>query len=237
VRNDHVKRVKTRLDASVGTLISNTFSNTDAKHSNLQVLPYKQIYKQEKCCAIGCSDLPKAFFSKSGVEKFLKNGFDQLCRIGKILHANPVFSAQVTKQELLNQLESSKVLFLSIVSSNESSSSLICAETKEYPSCVYEVDKYCRLGTGDLNLISMENCHLLILNCYSSIGHVARLQLANKFLARGCRNLIVVMSPLTDELMTQFYCSLFEGLKEEENVSKVYYRALSEIIQIVKNKR
>ena len=171
------------------------------------------------------------------MDKFLKNGFDQLCRVGKLLHTSPIFSGQVTKKELLDQLESSKVVFLSMVSSNEASSSLICAETKEYPSCVYEVDKYCRLDARDLSLISMERCYLLVLNCYSPVGHVARVHLARKCLARGCRSVVVVMSPLSDELMTWFYCLLFEGLKEDESVSKAYIKAVCGLIEKVRKKR
>ena len=124
-----------------------------------------------------------------------------------------------------------------MVSSNEASSSLICAETEEYPSCVYEVEKYCRLDAGDLNLISMERCYLLVLNCYSAVGHVARVNLARKCLARGCRNVMVVVSPLSDELMTRFYCLLFESLREEESVSKAYYKAVSGVVAIVKRKK
>ncbi len=139
VRNDHVERVKHRLDASVGTLISETYSGTDSKTSTLQVIDYKQIYKAGKCSVIGCPDIPKAYIGKSGNNKFLKKGFAQLCKIAKLLHAKPLFGANMTKKVLMDELETSKIIFLSTFSSNESDSSLICAETSEYPSSGYEI--------------------------------------------------------------------------------------------------
>lgn len=122
------------------------------------------------------------------------------------------------------------------MSSNESDSSLICAETSEYPSCVYEIDKYCKLKIPDLNLIHMDQCYLLILNCYSGVNHVPRIELARKFLARGCKNVLLVMSPLTDEMMTQFYSFLFESLKVEEYVTKAYHNAIQNLIKAATEK-
>ena len=142
VRSDHVDRAKYRMDASVGTLISDTYSGTDAKHSNLQIVDYKQVYKPEKCSVIGCPDVPKVYLNKSGVDKFLKNGFDQLCKVAKLLYTNPIYANKMTKQELINQLESSKVVFLSTISSNQSDTSLICSENQEYPSSRYEIGIY-----------------------------------------------------------------------------------------------
>lgn len=139
VRNDHVERAKHRLDASVGTLISETYSGTDSKTSTLQVIDYKQVYKTEKCSVIGCPDIPKAYIGKSGNNKFLKNGFSQLCKVAKLLHAKPIFAADMTKKVVMDEFEISKIIFLSTFSSNESDTSLICAETPEYPSSGYEI--------------------------------------------------------------------------------------------------
>ena len=229
IRNDHVERAACRLAASVSTLISETLTGTEAKRSTLQVIEYKQIYKIEKCSVIGCPDMPAAYLAKSGVDKFLKHGFDQLCLVGKLLYVDPVFGNLMSKQELLNQLETSKLIFLSTVSSNEADSALICSETLEYPSSPNEIDKYCKLTSADLNLIDMSGCHLLVLNCYSTVGHVPRFKLAKKFLARGCRCVLVVLTPLTNELTTQFYVSFFENLRENTHVSVAYSKALSKL--------
>ncbi len=43
MRNDHVQRVKDRLDKSITTLITETVSGTDAKRSTLEIIDFKQV--------------------------------------------------------------------------------------------------------------------------------------------------------------------------------------------------
>jgi len=130
IRNDHLQKAKNRLDSAVSTLISNTFSNADAKRSYLEVTEFKQIYKIEKCTAIGCPEIPRAYYTTPNrIEKFLVNGLEQLSQISQLMYINPIFSAKMTKQEVLNQMETSAVLFLSTLSTNESDSAMICSET------------------------------------------------------------------------------------------------------------
>ena len=75
LRNDHVQRVKNRLDASVSVLISQTISGTDSKRSNLEVLAYKQVNKPDKCSVIGCPELPQKLLPSSKF-KVIKDKFD-----------------------------------------------------------------------------------------------------------------------------------------------------------------
>jgi hypothetical protein len=63
VRNDHVERTKYRFATAVSTLISDTLTGTDAKRSNLEIIDYKQLYKLEKCCCIGCPDIPQTYLA------------------------------------------------------------------------------------------------------------------------------------------------------------------------------
>jgi hypothetical protein len=65
IRNDHVQRVKNRLDASVSVLISKTISGTDSKRSHLEVLDFKQINKPDKCSVVGCPELPQKLLPSS----------------------------------------------------------------------------------------------------------------------------------------------------------------------------
>lgn len=76
----------------------------------------------------------------------------------------------------------------------------------------------------------MDKCDLLVLNCFSMVNHVPRMNLAKKFLSKGCKNVLVVLSPLTDELSNKFYCYFFENLREERNISLAYNMAISAIL-------
>ncbi len=155
--------------------------------------------------------------------------------IAEILYTEPIFSNKMTKEEVINQLESSTVIFLSTFSTNESKSILICSETKEYPSSTDEIDKYCRLDENDLDLIDMSHCNLLVLNCYSTLYHKPRIELAKKFLSKGCKSILIVLSPLTDDLMTVFYSEFFENLRKNETISIAYLHAVDKLASVFKD--
>jgi len=234
IRNDHVQKAKNRLDSAVSTLISNTFSQADAKRSYLEIPEFKQVHKIEKLTVIGCPEVPKAYYvSLNKIEKFLLLGLEQLSQMGKLMHVNPIFSNKMTKQQVLNQLEMSTVLFMSTFSTNESDSALICSETPEYPNSIFEIDKYCKITSNDLNIIRMHQCSLLILNCYSVVHHRARIRLAKKFLSIGCQNVLLVFSPIPDHLMTKFYLLFIDNLKKDQLISVAYTEALSKMISIL----
>jgi hypothetical protein len=84
IRTDHVQRAKNRLDASISTLISETISGTSSKRSRLEVIEFKQVLKPDKCCVIGCPELPARIFN-SMHSKFKMNTFL------KVLYLNLVF--------------------------------------------------------------------------------------------------------------------------------------------------
>ena len=227
INKSHVKRVKNRLNSATGILISETTTGTNAKKSYLEIIDYKQIHNIYKCCVIGCPELPKKLSSKTSCNRFLSNGFEQMKQVAKILNTEPIFSHQATKPELLAQLEISTVVFLSTFSTNESDSILICAETKEYPSSgSYEFDKYCKFTSNDLNSIEMFRCNLLILNCYSLIHNKPRIDLAKKFISRGCKCVLMVMTPLPDKIMNEFYNSFFNNLKKLYCVNTSYLNSI-----------
>jgi hypothetical protein len=155
--------------------------------------------------------------------------------VAEILYTEPIFSNKMTKEEVINQLESSNVIFLSTFSTNESKSILICSETKEYPSSIDEIDKYCRLDINDLDLIDMSHCNLLVLNCYSTLYHKPRIELAKKFLSQGCKSVLIVLSPLTDDLMTVFYSEFFENVRKKETISLAYLHAVEKLASVFKD--
>lgn len=76
----------------------------------------------------------------------------------------------------------------------------------------------------------MDQCDLLVLNCYSTSNHVPRTKLAKKFLSRGCKNVLFILSPLTDDLLMQFYMIFFDNLKEETNISIAYNNSISTLL-------
>ncbi len=234
VRNDHLQKTKNRLDSAISTLISNTFSNADTKRSYLEVTEFKQIHKIEKCTAIGCPEVPRAYYTTPNrIEKFLVNGLEQLSQISQLMYINPIFSTRMTKQEVLNQMETSAVLFLSTLSTNESDSAMICSETPEYPNSIFEIDKYCKINSADLNTVRMHECKLLILNCFAIVHHRARFRLAKKLLAVGCQNVLIVLTPMPHQLMTKFYLYFIENLKKEQTVSIAYTDALLKMVSIL----
>ena len=155
--------------------------------------------------------------------------------LAELLYTEPIFSHKMTKHELINQLESSTVIFLSTFSTNETDSILICSETKEYPSSPDELDKYCRLDTHDLDLIDMHHCNLLILNCYSTIYNKPRLNLAKKFMSQGCKSVLLVLTPLPDDFMTVFYSEFVENLKRHQTLSVAYQNAVSKMADVFRD--
>ncbi len=188
IRNDHVDRVKTRLDQATGTLISETITGTKAKHSYLEIIDYKQIHTKYKSAVIGCPELPSKLSAKLSYNRFLANGFEQMKQVALALNTEPIFGHKATKPELFSQLETSTIVFLSTYSTNQSDSVLLCAETREYPSSSsYEFDKYCKFTSNDLNSIDLFRCNLLVLNCYSLLHNKCRVDLVKKFMARGCK--------------------------------------------------
>lgn len=231
-RVDHVQRVKNRLDSSVSILISQTISGTDAKRSHLEVIDFKQVNNPERCCVIGCPEVPSKLQSSLKLNKFLINGFEQMKQISDLIYASPIFSDKMTKHELINQLETGTCIFLSTFSTNESDSMIICSESPEFPSSSNEFHKYCVLSVDDLNMLDMHRCKLLVLNCYSVFYNNPRYGLAQKFLSNGCKNVLVVLSPLPDKIMTQFFYLFFENLKKELEIPKSYEMALDRISQL-----
>ena len=149
--------------------------------------------------------------------------------IAQLLYTEPIFSSKMTKTELIKQLEASTVIFLSTYSSNESDSVLVCSESKEYPSSADELDKHCKLDQADLDLVDMHRCNLLVLNCYSSVYNKPRLNLAKKFLLRGCKSVLVVLTPLPDEIVAKFYVAFFDCLKKEHSIGFAYSQAVSKV--------
>lgn len=103
-----------------------------------------------------------------------------MVHISKIMHVEPIFSDKMTKQELIHQLENNNLIFLSTLSSNESDSFLICSQSNEFPSSYDEFDRYCKFTVHDLELIDLHRCNLLVLNCYSTLSHKPRFDLAKK---------------------------------------------------------
>lgn len=150
-RRDHVAKSLQRLDASVGTLITETTTGTCVKHSPLVVLDYAQSHRRVTVSVIGCPDLPAAYSDRaSQLSRFLIDGFDQLKRVAALLFTEPVFGAQMTKERVLRELESASLVFLSTYSSNESVASLICSVTAEHPSSSQsDTDRYCKLSECD----------------------------------------------------------------------------------------
>ena len=76
----------------------------------------------------------------------------------------------------------------------------------------------------------MKKCDLLVLNCFSTVNHVPRMNIAKKLLSRGCKNVLIVLSPLTDELASKFFYYFFENLRIEQNVSVAYNIAISSLL-------
>jgi hypothetical protein len=221
VRNDHVNRLKARLDSSVSVLISQTITGTDAKRSKLEIINYEQVHKDEKCCVMGCPDLR---------HKFLKNGFDQLKQVASLLYTEPIFSKKMTKQEVLSQLSTSTLIFISTFSTNDSNSTLICSPSHEYPSSSFEIDKYCKLDENDLNSIDMHRCSLLILNCYSFVFNQPKIGLAKKLLSRGCQCVLLVLTPLADNLMNAFYLQFINNLKRNKMIIEAFVSAVESLL-------
>lgn len=231
-KNDHIERAKSKLDTSIVTLITETSSGTSAKRSNLEIIPFQQINKLEKCCVIGCPEIPTKFIKNNRfkLDKFQSRGLEQLCLISKILKTKAIFASKATKVEMMYQFSSSSIIFVSTFSHNKSKSVLMCSESEEYPSSFDEFDKYCLLSCEDLDQINMNKCKLLILNCYSTMKNVPRLKLVYKFLSRGCKTILTVLSPLSDTLMTQFYALFFENLKQNNCISNAYHRSISQLL-------
>lgn len=231
-----VERAKSRLDTSISVLISQTYTGTDAKRSTLEIIPYKQLTRVRKCSVLGCPQIPSGLSKASSfkIDKFLKTGLAQMSKICDILcpQNRPTFGSECTKKQLIDDLESSSLVFLSTLSSNQSDSVLVCAESIESPSSFSdEYKKYCLFDSTDLESIDMHKCALLVLNCYSSLNHKPRLKLAKKLLSRGCKCVLLVISPLSDQLMTQFYCLFFNELKSLRSIVLSYSSAVHKLCE------
>lgn len=50
-----------------------------------------------------------------------------------------------------------------------------------------------------------------------------------KILSRGCKSVLLVLSPLIDKLMTSFYSTLFENLKQETEIHQAYSKTLLDL--------
>ena len=201
------------LERAISVLITETLTGTNVKRSHLEIPEYKQVYTIETCAALGCPEMPTALnSSRSGFDKFLINGFDQLRNVAQILFTEPVFGDKMTKRGVMSALKSSSVLFLSTHSSNESNSRLVCSESREEPSSSVQTNDLCLLSSDDLNMVDAFKCKLVVLNCYSTIHHRPRFRFAKKLLLRGCRNVLLVLSPLTHKLMTQFFTHFLQSL-------------------------
>ena len=233
IRNDHLKRIKNRLDGSVGILISETASGSNAKRSNLEVIEYRQVFKLIKCCVLGCPDIPKKIGNTTlKIDSFLKRGLQQLVEIATILKTEPIFGQKFTKKEIIYQLETNNLIFLSTFSNNESDSFLICSQSFEAPSSYCEFEKYCKLTCQEFDLIDMHQCNLLILNCYSALNHKPRYDLAKKILSRGCRSILLVLTPLEDYLMSMFYKIFLEKLKTFFSIDNAYSAAMQTFCEL-----
>lgn len=233
VRNDHFEKIKDRLDGSVNILITETVSGTNAKRSNLDVIEYRQVFKQIRCCVMGCPDVPKKIGNTTlKINRFLKKGLEQLVEIATVLKTEAIFGHKFTKKELFYQLETNSLIFLSTVSNNESDSYLICSQSSEVPSSYYEFEKYCKLTCQELDLIDMHQCNLLILNCYSALNNNPRYDLAKKILSRGCKSVLVVLTPLEDNLMTLFYRVFLKKLKKFISIENAYCAAMQTFCEL-----
>ena len=244
IRNDAVQRVKDRLDKSVSTLISSTISGTDVKRSTLEIVDYKQVNSVQKSCVIGCPELvlPNAKFNT-----FLKIGFEHMQIIGESLYTEPIFSTRMTKSELAYQLETNNVIFLTTYSTNEERedhSFLVCSNVNvEQLSATHssEYNKYTRLDLNDLERIDMHQCDLLVLNCYSTLTNKPRVNLAKKMLARGCKSILIVLSPLTNKLMIEFFYLFLHNVKKGRETSSAYAETIKKLaivnskLSVVKN--
>lgn len=183
--------------------------------------------RARKCSILGCPHIPAGFLSTVNfqVDKFQKTGLKTLSHVGNLLfNTRPVFGAEFTKRRLLSELESSELVFLSTLSSNQSDSMLVCAESHETPSSFEAIGGYhthCLLDSVDLEFVDTHACALLVLDCYSSVNHKPRVDLAKKMLSRGCKSVLLVLSPLTDSLMLQFYSIFFAALKSTNNSSRL----------------
>jgi hypothetical protein len=187
-----------------------------------------------KSCVIGCPEIS----SDNKFNTFLKNGFEQMQILAELLYTEPIFSHKMTKQELAYQFETNNVIFLTTFSGNEQSdtnSFLVCSNVNiEYPSAIdsTEWDKYSKLDLNDLDLIDMHQCDLIVLNCYSALTNKPRVNLAKKMLARGCKSVLIVLSPLTNKLMIEFYYLFLTNVKEEMPISVAYKEAIKKLVEI-----
>ena len=220
LRVDHCERAARRVRDSTGLLVSQTATGNCITRSYLETTAFRHVLKSERVCVIGCPEPPAAASvgkqqSRLRFERFLDKGFVRLRHIAALLNTEPVFGKRASKHELMYALETNHVVFVSTPSTNEPDAALMCAVSRDhYPSSMsHEYDKYCTLDSGDLSQLDMSRCHLLVLDCYSTLGHVARLRLANKLIARGCRAVLCVMSPIADKHMSRFYSLFFEKMR------------------------
>jgi hypothetical protein len=187
-----------------------------------------------KSCVIGCPEI----CSDSKFSKFLKSGFEQMQILGELLYTEPIFSSKMTKQELAYQFETNNVIFLTTYSANEqndANSFLVCSNVNiEYPSATdsSEYDKYSKLDLNDLDLVDMHQCDLIVLNCFSALTNKPRVNLAKKMLARGCKSILIVLSPLTNKLMIEFYYLFLNNVKQEMPISMAYKEAIKKLTEI-----
>lgn len=235
VDNSGYIRLMKRYDESISTLISETATKTNVKRSNLEILNFYQLNDETyKTYAIGCPTLPAKYekLFKFKNKKFLANGLDELSQVSKIMMCDPVLNEHATKLEFLNQLTSSTIIHITTFSSNDSDSELILSVSNSMqPHFNEETDKFCVVTCEDFNNVYLDKCKLVVLSCYSLKYHQPRFDLAKKILKRGCRALLIILTPLPNNILQEFFALFYNNIKKCEFLAVAYLNAITNVIK------
>lgn len=234
IDNTKYINVMERYDKSVGTLISETVTGTNVKQSNLEILNHYQLTNNcLKAYSIGCPNLSikynKLIVLNTSTNTFLTSGFDEMTSISKQLKCNPLYAENATKIEFLTQLTRSTIIHITTYSSNDSNSYMVFSESSNFPHLIEETDKYCTITNDDLNSIYLEKCKLIVLSCYSILNHQPRYELAKKLLKRGCRTILLILTPIPNKILSEFYKLFYNGFKKKQKLSIAYMNAISDL--------
>ena len=228
-------RLMKRYDESISTLISETATKTNVKRSDLEILNFYQLNDEtNKTYSIGCPTLPTKYekLYKFKNKKFMPNGLEELTLVSKIMMCDPVINENATKLEFLNQLTSSTIVHLTTFSSNDSDSVLILSVSNAMqPHFNEETDKFCVVTCEDLNNVYLDKCKLLVLSCYSLKYHQPRFDLAKKILKRGCRALLLILTPLPNNILHEFFNLFYNNMKKSQFLAICYMNALNGVIK------
>ena len=235
VDNSHYKRLMKHFDDSISTLISETATGTNVKTSNLEVLNYYQLNDEAyKTYVIGCPALPETYekLYKTTNKKYLVHGFEELNEVAKIMYCDAVFNERATKLEFLTQLTNSAIIHITTFSSNDSDSYLVFSVSNSLqPHLSDETNKFCVITCEDLNNVYLDKCKLLVLSCYSLKYHQPRYDLAKKILKRGCQALLLILTPLPNHILQEFYKLFYNNIKKPQYLAVAYLNAIHDLVK------